>query len=103
HVSAVHRSLHSFPKRRSSDLTGTRKPLKDSGLVGSAEAQSIRVIKADNRLLANLHPIPGNSRDRSVESRSLVFRRYRTKRTKLQRQKRTSELQSLTNLVCRLL
>src|SRR5438093_9838912 len=78
-----HRHLHSFPTRRSSDLSAATARLSQCGCCchptasGGAAAHLARQLPAERRILASL--------------------------TAARSEEHTSELQSLTNLVCRLL
>src|SRR5438046_3579004 len=79
---ADHRDLHSFPTRRSSDLAGSN----DAGtLLPSASAGRF----------ANLRAIP--------TARNRWSYRQTKSPEEIRSEEHTSELQSLTNLVCRLL
>src|SRR5688572_32492195 len=79
----VHRHLHSFPTRRSSDLD-------DAGIRGTARGKGERV------LVVRL----GDGRgDRQVDDADVVGRPDGDRRS----EEHTSELQSQSNLVCRLL
>src|SRR5262249_58897796 len=82
HVSS--RALLSFPTRRSSDLQGDQEPMR------SIEQSGATVEDATRLALAALGaaPLSRSSTSISTSSRS---------------EEHTSELQSLTNLVCRLL
>src|SRR5262249_62175481 len=84
---AAHRDLHSFPTRRSSDL-----PPPGGNLIGGSNEEAEHVVQC--------------ARWRSPFGAGCVragwgshFRRRRQGRS----EEHTSELQSLTNLVCRLL
>src|SRR5262249_61764024 len=89
------RDLHSFPTRRSSDLGGAGVvPARQEGSRG--HNPSHRVDRADDR------GPPPPSPPRRGPRRSPLIRRL-TSADVCRSEEHTSELQSLTNLVCRLL
>src|SRR5262249_57828050 len=85
YCSAHHRDLHSFPTRRSSDLDrSSRQPGRDRGCAFAAATRQLRGRRATQSGCPHSwrgHPAPRGARS----------------------EEHTSELQSLTNLVCRLL
>src|SRR5947199_4500621 len=81
---ADHRDLHSFPTRRSSDLSPERLDL--DGVVGDSQALE-QAIRPDDHIRR-----PADVVDGAIE----VLRCFRS-------EEHTSELQSLRHLVCRLL
>src|SRR5689334_24182531 len=90
HSEGVHRVLHSFPTRRSSDLSAPYVAVMDADLqhderILTAMLETLRTGKAD--LVAASRHIKGGSAA-SLEKRS---------------EEHTSELQSQFHLVCRLL
>src|SRR5206468_13092345 len=82
-----HRHLHSFPTRRSSDLSGSRtKPL---ALIGSVAAVMVLAALGGGFLLNNGSNSEAQSAQQAVEA--------------ARSEEHTSELQSRSDLVCRLL
>src|SRR5690606_41551626 len=91
--SAPHRDLHSFPTRRSSDLSGSRAPrprVRNLQVQGPAQPAPSRPRPLSPRRLSKRAPRPPLSRLRRPLSLS-------------RSEEHTSELQSRENLVCRLL
>src|SRR5438093_1584933 len=99
---APHRSSHSFPTRRSSDLRGAGSSSQRVGRSASHTVRGgmgpLRPAVASDRRLSNRtrHRPTGNTR---TPAPGLQHRRRLQPRS----EEHTSELQSLTNLVCRLL
>src|SRR5262249_61439928 len=96
---AAHRDLHSFPTRRSSDLSAwlhedlkLKRALKER--LRTAGISSIEIDRMANKLRVSIRTArPG-----------IIIGRKGSEIDKLKRsEEHTSELQSLTNLVCRLL
>src|SRR5690606_39550788 len=80
--SGVHRDLHSFPTRRSSDLGGALGP-------GGAGRVELEILRPSGAKLVLIDPTDSE--------------RVKTARRVLRSEEHTSELQSRENLVCRLL
>src|SRR5262249_62433509 len=102
HLYGYHRHLLSFPTRRSSDLTALDELLSGKsahpGLAGLAErdrALMRRLVATVLRRLGTLRHLVGGFLDKGFPSDASG----RGRRS----EEHTSELQSLTNLVCRLL
>src|SRR5205823_9059530 len=96
HSSPVHRLLHSFPTRRSSDLiAGFSRPLTASRLSRMISPSRRSRLMRENRRLS------GSTRRASAETAVLCW--YVAESRISRSEEHTSELQSLAYLVCRLL
>src|SRR5262249_56656446 len=91
--SAAHRALPSFPTRRSSDLCGRASELKIDGVSPARAAQLESAIGG----AIPLKPVVLNATSRTL------LTAYSGAGFNHRSEEHTSELQSLTNLVCRLL
>src|SRR5688572_32414285 len=95
HAHAPHRALHSFPTRRSSDLVslpGDRSFDTYLGALGSFMTPPLR----DDTQLHWQHALLDVQLDYTIRSQDSEFSLRRS-------EEHTSELQSQSNLVCRLL
>src|SRR5262249_60891499 len=88
YCSAPHRDLHSFPTRRSSDL-----PVREEQRIAGHQARRDRL-----RVQGALHVVWGEDHDQVRLFAGLIGGGDPQRS-----EEHTSELQSLTNLVCRLL
>src|SRR5205085_11777453 len=96
--SAAHQHLHSFPTRRSSDLSRSR-----SGDNLASERSVGRVASPTKRSSRCTSWEWSTSRSSAAQPRSRRRRSRRSKRSPGRSEEHTSELQSQSNLVCRLL
>src|SRR5205085_12609945 len=93
------RDLHSFPTRRSSDL----KPLSKQLLLENSVSPDISNLTAHGSLGLSFSPIYGKA---AVGKKIIIFDIYGSfglGATQTRSEEHTSELQSQSNLVCRLL
>src|SRR5262249_59693843 len=87
---SYHRFLHSFPTRRSSDLSSNFVGRNTGSSAGDTPLRTLSINSASRReIRAWVGPYP-------ISAPSAAYSGHRS-------EEHTSELQSLTNLVCRLL
>src|SRR5262249_61466686 len=91
-----HRALHSFPTRRSSDLVDPESLRRGRQPRSANRCDSRRSDTAPD----NLPPVHTAN---ALQTRRQFARPLPSKRSETRSEEHTSELQSLTNLVCRLL
>src|SRR5262249_56722693 len=96
------RDLHSFPTRRSSDLLRPRRPRRAlaSSTPPTAASKQRSCPKATDSFTTTPMERPGRS---YRSTRDMASMRARIGQPGARSEEHTSELQSLTNLVCRLL
>src|SRR5438132_2914983 len=93
---SAHRHLHSFPTRRSSDLTDYRRPLVNAVWPRPDHIANIVIdplLAADDTLSLKSHR----------ERVTVIDRAFQLKLPSRRSEEHTSELQSHSDLVCRLL
>src|SRR5262249_56713648 len=100
---ASHRPLRLFPTRRSSDLTRSAisaKPLQRRLRLFSPPAPSPSLLARRPRPPQRLTPFPLRSEAGCLKDRRCCTTPTGSKRARARSEEHTSELQSLTNIVC---
>src|SRR5205085_7090314 len=100
HVYAQHRSLHSFPTRRSSDLRLLAASVFPAALPEFATPTGIRAVLLNNDPIPDLVICGGELEGPGWDRCSAAPHGYQSA---WRSEEHTSELQSQSNLVCRLL
>src|SRR5207244_10871238 len=102
-ASTLHLDLHSFPTRRSSDLTGYQLDLKLPGISHKILAEAIqRAKEARTKILQIMRSIIDKPRT-ELSKYAHDLKNLRARFFRPRSEEHTSELQSPDHLVCRLL